>query len=227
MPKVSVIVPCYNQGEYLADALESVLYQTFTDWECIIVNDGSSDNTEEVANKFCELDKRFKYISQTNQGVSAARNNGIKASSGTYILPLDGDDVIDETYIGKAVQRFNTHPMTTLVYCKAAYFGLKVGEWNLKPYNYESLKRGNYIFSCAMYKRSDYDKTVGYNTNMINGYEDWDFWLSLLNKNSVVYRIDEILFHYRVKEKSRNTEAKKYYRELKIQIRQNHKDLYK
>ena len=93
MPKVSVIVPCYNQGEYLADALESVLYQTFTDWECIIVNDGSSDNTEEVANKFCELDKRFKYISQTNQGVSAARNNGIKASSGTYILPLDGDDV--------------------------------------------------------------------------------------------------------------------------------------
>ena len=77
---VSIIVPCYNQGLYLKECLESILQQTYSQWECIIVDDGSSDNSEQIANSFSEQDSRFRYIYQSNQGVCAARNNGIKIS---------------------------------------------------------------------------------------------------------------------------------------------------
>lgn len=90
-PIVSIIVPCYNQGHLLCDALDSVLMQTYIDWECIIVNDGSTDNTESVALAYCEKDARFMYFYQDNQGVIASRNNAIRKSNGRYILPLDGE----------------------------------------------------------------------------------------------------------------------------------------
>ena len=91
---ISVIVPCYQQGEYLSETLNSVLNQTYPYWECIIVNDGSTDNTKEVAALFCQKDNRFHYIEKENQGPSIARNTGINASQGEFILPLDADDII-------------------------------------------------------------------------------------------------------------------------------------
>lgn len=226
MKKVSVIVPCYNQSEFLSEALNSVLSQTYTNWECVIINDGSSDDTEKVAIEYCERDERFKYILQNNQGVSAARNNGIKESCGYYILPLDGDDVIEPTYIELAIRHFEEYPDTTLVYCKADFFGAKIGSWWLPEYNYKSMIWNNCIFVSALYKREDFDKTHGYNVNMDKGLEDWDFWLSLLDANSVVYRIDDVLFHYRIKEQSRNVYATDNIDILRRQIFVNHRNIY-
>ena len=226
MKKVSVIVPCYNQSDYLSEALNSVLSQTYTNWECIVVNDGSSDDTEKIAIEYCEKDGRFKYVYQNNQGVSAARNNGIKKSCGYYILPLDGDDVIEPTYIELAIRHFEEYPDTTLVYCKADFWGAKNGPCWLPEYNYESMMWNNCIFVSALYKREDFDKTHGYNVNMDKGLEDWDFWLSLLDANSVVYRIDDVLFHYRIKKQSRNVVATKYQDILRRQIFNNHKSIY-
>ena len=94
MPLISVIVPCYNQAQYLDDCLQSVLDQTHQDWECIIVNDGSPDNTEEVAKKWLAKDSRFKYLYKENGGLSSARNAGIKDSIGQFIFFLDCDDKI-------------------------------------------------------------------------------------------------------------------------------------
>lgn len=205
MPKVSVIVPCYNQAKYLPETLDSVLKQTYADWECIIVNDGSPDNTEEIAKNYCEKDIRFKYLYQENQGPAAARNNGIKESLGDYILPLDSDDIIQETYIEKAICHFINFPKTKLVYCRANKFGLKNESWNLSEYKYENLLWDNPIFCTAMYRRADYDKTNGYNSNLEYGLEDWDFFLSLLNENDIVHQINEVLFFYRIKEESRTT----------------------
>ena len=99
LAKVSVIVPVYNQGEFLSEALESVLQQTYPNWECIIVNDGSTDNSGEVAKGYVNKDDRFKYLYQDNSGVAAARNNGIRHSDGFYILPLDSDNVLCPTYL--------------------------------------------------------------------------------------------------------------------------------
>lgn len=226
MPKVSIIVPCFNQAQYLPETLNSVLAQTYHNWECIIVNDGSPDNTEEVAKEYCQKDYRFKYLYQENQGLAMARNNGIKESSGEFILPLDSDDMIHETYLEKAISHFTKYPTTKLVYCQAKKFGLINEYWDLPIYKYENLLWDNMIFCTAMYRRSDYDKTNGYNPNMKYGLEDWDFYLSLLNENDIVYQINEVLFFYRIKEVSMITLHKKLGKESLYNIYNNHKELY-
>jgi glycosyltransferase involved in cell wall biosynthesis len=204
MPKVSVIVPCYNLAKYLPETLNSVLNQTYSDWECIIINDGSKDNTEELALEWLIKDKRFKYVSKENGGVSDARNYGINTSVGEYILPLDGDDLIERTYLEKAVRVLEQRPDVGIVYCKAMFFGGKKGEWKLPKFNLRRNLTSNVIFCSAFFRRIDFLDTPGYNKNMIYGNEDWDLWLSLLEKEVNVYRIPEILFHYRIRPNSRS-----------------------
>ena len=224
---VSIIVPCYNQADYLPETLDSILAQTYTNWECVIVNDGSPDNTDEVVQRYLTQDDRFKYIKQSNKGPAAARNAGIENSFGEFILPLDADDLIAPTYLEKAVTVFSHNADTKLVYSKADIFGQENGPWNLDDYNYDSFIWKNCIFCSAMYKRCDYLKTGGYNVNMTHGLEDWDFFLSLLKKDDVVHCIDETLFHYRVKEKSRTKDyQKQHYDETLLQICKNHPEVY-
>lgn len=223
---VSIIVPCYKQAHLLPETLDSVLKQTYRNWECVIVNDGSSDNTSEVANQYIMKDKRFVLLEQENQGLAMARNNGIKKSQGQYILPLDSDDLIEPSYIEKAIDYFEKNPNTKLVYCKADRFDQKREFWNLPDYKYELEIWQNVIFCSAVYRRSDYDKTIGYNPNMKGGFEDWDFWLSFLKKEDVVYRIPEILFHYRFQKKSMLSNASKNKDHLYAQIYFNHKEVY-
>lgn len=106
-PLISIIVPCYNQAEYLDECLQSVLDQTYYNWECIIVNDGSSDNTEIVAQQWLNKDGRFKYSAKENAGLSLARNTGIANTNGEFILPLDADDKIGKDYCTKAIEVFS------------------------------------------------------------------------------------------------------------------------
>ena len=224
---VSIIVPCYMQAEYLAETLDSVLSQTYPNWECIIVNDGSRDNTEEVASKYVQKDARFKYLYKENGGLADARNFGILHSCGVYILPLDSDDRIGPTYIEKAMNVFDKNPETKLVYCQAELFGIETGLWNLPKYSYQQLLRFNHIFCSCIYRRKDYDKTEGYNTNMLYGYEDWDFLLSLLSLGDIVYQIEESLFFYRTKKASMITKLTSNHSQMILQMMLNHADLYK
>ncbi|MBR6132879.1 MAG: glycosyltransferase family 2 protein [Bacteroidales bacterium] len=227
MPQtVSIIVPCYQQAEFLSDALNSIVAQTYCNWECIIVNDGSTDNTPDVASNYCQKDARFKYVEQNNQGLATARNNGIKASIGEFILPLDADDLIDPTYIEKAINHFQDYPETSIVYCRAKLFGAVNQDWDLPKYDYESFIWQNCIFCSAIFKRSDYNKTIGYNPNMKYGFEDWDLWLSILSKDSTVYQIDEPLFFYRKKSQSMTTTTHEQMRNLYSIIYNNHKEIY-
>ena len=160
-PLVSIIVPCYNQAEYLPEALDSVLAQTYSNWECIIVNDGSPDNTEEVAKTYCEKDKRFKYLNKENGGVASARNEGIKASTGEFILPLDADDMIGTQYLEKAIGYFNLFPETKLVYCNARFFGNEQGDWILPEYGYSRLLFDNIIFCSALFNKAESTRLAG------------------------------------------------------------------
>lgn len=224
--RISIIVPCYNQSQYLAETLDSVLAQSYTDWECIVINDGSTDETEAVAMRYAQKDNRFKYTYQDNQGVSVARNNAIGQSVGEFILPLDGDDKIGPTYIEKALGIFEENPITKLVYCNAELFGAETGKWELPDYAYEDLIWSNSIFCSAVFRRTDFDKCGGFNPNMKEGYEDWDFWISFLNKEDVVHRLDETLFFYRIRSASRNQTAEDYKEKLFDQIYHNHVDVY-
>ena len=224
--KVSIIVPCYKQAEYLSETLDSVLAQTYSNWECVIVNDGSPDNTEDIAKKYLGEDCRFKYVSQENKGLATARNVGIANSEGEFILPLDADDLIEPTYLEKSIQHFTSSPETKLVYCKADKFGDETGYWYLEDYAFSKFIWRNCIFCSALYRRKDYDNTKGYNPNMVHGYEDWDFWLQLLNPEDKVFRINEVLFHYRVKKTSMRITNSTHINESHIQIFKNHPQIY-
>ncbi len=224
---VSVIVPCYNHGCYLADSLGSLLAQTYPYFECIIVNDGSSDNTIEAAEEFTRKDSRFKLLNIENGGLSNARNTGIKAATGDLILPLDADDKIDPTYIEKAVRVLADNPDIDIVYCDAQLFGKKNNKWILPEYSLELILGQNCIFCSAIYRRSSYMRTNGYNVNMRGGYEDWDFWLSMIEKGSKVHKINECLFHYRIRSLSMaRSMSKEDKSRLRKQIYLNHKELY-
>ena len=225
-PLVSIIVPCYNQAQYLAETLDSVESQTYSNWECIIVNDGSQDNSESVAEQYCQNDKRFRYLYQINSGVSIARNYGIRVSKGEYILPLDGDDIIERTFLEKTVSFLESHEDYKLVYSNVVLFGGQKGVWPFPEYDYSYFIWDNCIVNTALFRRSDFEKTSGYNPNMKNGYEDWDFWLSFLSPEDKVYRIEENLFFYRKSNNSRNTNALKNENSLLRQIFINHRSIY-
>ena len=208
MPLISVIVPSYNQAKYLDECLQSVLDQTYTDWECIIVNDGSPDNTEEVAKKWVEKDSRYKYLHKKNGGLSSARNAGIETAKGEWILPLDADDKIGNQYLELAEKEFEKG--YTVIYCEAEFFGNETGKWELPEFSLENLAKRNIIFCASFFKKIDWEKANGYDISMVYGLEDYEFWISILkDKNTQsVKKIDKTCFYYRIKDNSMITNLK-------------------
>jgi glycosyltransferase involved in cell wall biosynthesis len=197
MPKVSVVIPCYNQGHFLNEAVESVLKQSFEDLDIIIINDGSTDTA--TNSLLAGYDKpKTRVITTKNQGLAAARNNGIVQAQGEYILPLDADDTIEPSYIEKAAHILDSTPDTGIVYCRARLFGQVETEWLLPEYSIEAMLLDNIIFCSALYRRQDWLLVGGYDPGMIYGWEDYDFWLSLIEQGRGVWKIPEILFSYRV-----------------------------
>lgn len=202
MTKISIVVPCYNQAKYLDEALRSVLDQNYNNWECLIVNDGSPDNTEAVAKRWCEKDSRFRYIYKENGGLSSARNCGVSQAKGKYILPLDADDKLGPDYAAMAVQSFQENDSLKIVYCKVEKFGEEQGLWLLPDFSRNVLVRGNMIFCSAMYKKADWVAVGGYDENLIYGLEDWEFWIALLKTGGEVRCLNYLGFYYRIKKES-------------------------
>ncbi len=226
-PLISVIVPCYNQGKYIIECLNSVKAQTYANWECIIIDDGSGDDTKAVVQEQIKNESRFVYQYQANAGVSAARNNAIKTSKGKYILPLDGDDKIGNTYLEKAIALFEKDQNLSLVYCEAELFGNRSGKWFLPDFSFELLLKQNLFFCSALFKRYDFDRIEGYDTAMRVGLEDWEFWISLLSENAKVAKINDTLFYYRIVSNSRNSSFNSdHEREIRRYIYNKHKTVY-
>lgn len=198
--RISIVVPCFNQAQYLDECLQSVLDQTYPNWECIIINDGSPDNTEEIALQWTQKDKRFKYLKKENGGLSSARNAGIEIAQGEWILPLDSDDKIGNEYLFLANREFEKG--YTVIYCNAKYFGNINSEWELNKYSINGLAYKNLIFCSAFFKKKDFFNVRGYDENLIYGLEDWDLWISLLKNGERVYKLDYLGFFYRIKEVS-------------------------
>jgi glycosyltransferase involved in cell wall biosynthesis len=197
MAKVSVIIPCYNQGAYLDEAVDSVLAQTYADLEIIVVNDGSTEIATRQKLATYQRDKT-RVLTTANQGLAAARNNGIAAAAGEYILPLDADDRIDPRYLEEAVAVLEDQPETGIVYCQARLFGAVEADWLLPEYSVEEMLRDNVIFCSALFRRTDWQLVGGYDTGMVHGWEDYEFWLSLIERGKGVHRLDGRFFYYRV-----------------------------
>lgn len=229
--KVSVIVPVYNVFPcYIEEALNSVLASTYQNLEIIVVNDGST-NKETLSFLDSYKNKKVKIINQINMGLAEARNTGINSANGKYILPLDADDKIEPTYIEKAVKIIETKKKVGIVYCEADLFGAINKKWELPEFKMKNMLRFNCIFCTALFRKTDWEKVGGYKKIMKYGWEDYEFWLSLLELNLKVYRIPEILFHYRQHEKSSMlTEIYKDNSKLEYlwkMIHTYHRDLYK
>lgn len=119
---ISVIIPSYNYGHLIAEALDSVINQTFKDWEIIVVDDGSKDNTKEVVSKYIQKDSRISYYEQQNAGPSAARNKAMKIAKGDFIQFLDADDLIERKKFEVQLQLFRDNPQAGVVYGSVRYF---------------------------------------------------------------------------------------------------------
>ncbi|MBR4572776.1 MAG: glycosyltransferase [Prevotella sp.] len=225
-PRISIIIPCYNSAQWVAETIQSVLSQTIEDWECIIVNDGSTDNSLEIIKSYAEKDNRIRYIDKKNEGVAIARNTAIASAQGEYILPLDADDLIAPTYVEKALKYFEEHPSTKLVYCEADFFGKREEHWELPEYNYQDFIYYNCIFCSAIYRREDFLKTKGYNSSNRNNLEDWDFLLNFLKEDDIVHRIPETLFFYRIHGDSRTKRDDDSLAKSRLFLILNHAHIY-
>lgn len=227
-PLISIIVPCYNQAQYLDECLQSVFDQTYENWECIIVNDGGTDNTDDVVKQWLANDVRFKYFVKVNGGVASARNFGIEKASGTWILPLDADDLINPKYLQLASEKFPEN--YDIIYCKAVLFGIVNKEFRLPAFNFDQILLDNQIFNAAFFQKEKWQKIGGYDVEFYYGMEDWEFWINLLkNSNKKVHQLDYLGFNYRRKDKSRDTEynhSTQKKNKIKSLVFEKHKELY-
>lgn len=226
---ITVVIPCYNDGEYIMSALDCVLKQTVIPEKIIIVDDGSSEDTVDILKSI--NNDRVEILFQKNQGVCIARNNGIERASTPYILTLDADDIFKPTFIEKAKSILDGSDSIGVVCCHYIEFG--VGQKHkdiIKPCGHTTvdfLVKNNGVAS-ALFRKKCWVAVNGYDTAFKNGYEDWDFWLSVLSKGWLMEVIEQPLFNYRKKINSRDmTAVSQFDHELRMQLFEKHKEVYR
>jgi glycosyltransferase involved in cell wall biosynthesis len=228
---VSIVVPCYKQAHYLEETLQSVLEQSYSNWECIVVDDGSPDHTAQVAEQWCKKDKRFKYLYQKNLGLPSARNSGIRISKGEYILPLDSDDILHKDYLKKTVVILDLEKHVGVVSCYRYFFVNNVNniikEFKASGSNYHDLMFENKLMPSSIFRKKCWEEVGGYDESMTKGYEDWEFWLSVTKKKWEFKFVEEFLFFYRKSSNSMLVDTTKNHSEsVRKYIFIKHKDLY-
>ena len=202
-PVISVIIPCFNHGEFLEEAIQSIEEYPEPIYEIIIVNDGSTDET--TRNAIADLKQRgYTIIEQANQGLATARNVGIDRATGEYILPLDADNKIRSNYIEKGISILQKYSKVGVVYGNAYLFGEESSIFQVPDFNLYQLLCGNYIDACAIFRKQVWRDCGGYDANIPEklGYEDWDFWLSAVDSGWEFYHLREVTFEYRVRHNS-------------------------
>jgi glycosyltransferase involved in cell wall biosynthesis len=224
-PKVSVITPCYNRDKYIRETLECLQKMNYQNWECIVIDDESTDRSAEIVKEIAKDDNRIHYYFHKKSPLSVIRNRAISYSSGKYILPVDSDDLISPEYVKEAVEILENNPDTKIVYCDGVFFGDRKGKWNLYPYSFDQLLIGNCIHNSAMFRRSDFDKTKGYNPDLIAS-EEWDLWINMLRTGGEVFKIEKNYFFYRKHNESTIDKLCDRSAEMMKIVYENNKDLY-
>ena len=227
VPVVSVIMPCYEQAQFLREAVESVVAQTFDDWELIVVDDGSPDDTAAIAEAIiAEYPRRLiRLFRKRNGGLSEARNDGIRSAHGAYVLPLDADDIIQPTMLEKTVRMLKLHPDVSIVYTDVTHFGAVDRTLQLPDFSAAKIPHNNQLNYSSLFRYEVWERCGGYRSFRW-GYEDWDFWVGCSAAGLRAIRIPESLLLYRVKKTSMYTEALAHDDELRARIVLNHPQLY-
>ena len=200
MPKVSVNISVYNMDKYVEYALLSVLRQTFQDWECIIVNDGSTDDTEKIVKEYVKRDPRCKYVYQDNRGLAEARNAAIKSSTGEYIAFLDADDLWEPDMLEKTISYLDANPDVSIV----------SGGWDLIDEQGERIFRkrvarssvsleklllvNRFPVHAVLVRREVFQVCGPFDPDAVN---DWDMWLRAASNGFTFGYIEDLIAHYR------------------------------
>jgi GT2 family glycosyltransferase len=190
-PLVSIIIPCFNYARYLPAAIESALAQTYRPIEVIVVDDGSTDGSLELAR-----DYSVQVLAQSNQGLAASTNNGVQAGSGEFFLRLDADDVLYPAFVETTLAALTSHPDAALAFAPGEYFGLRSGLFECGPLQLEALAQGAYVTCCSLMRRSAW-QAVGGLDRTIPLCEDWDLWLKYAERGFSGVSVPGPLWGYR------------------------------
>jgi glycosyltransferase involved in cell wall biosynthesis len=210
MTKVSIIITCHNYGRFLPKAIDSVISQTFDDWQVIVVNDGSTDNSAEVASRY-EANEKISVLTLDGIGLAKAANRGIAASSGEYVIRLDADDYFDENILHVLTNILDRHPEYGMVYpdyYRVSKYGEIIDQVRQPKVNDEvKLLDRSALAAGALYRRSCYDTLGGY-CEELQYQEDYDFWIRFI-ENFLVYNVQLPLMYYRQHGASMSTNTEK------------------
>ena len=195
-PRVSVLVPCFNDGQWLDEAIESVFRQTFQNFEIIIVDDGSteSDTVQKLSSYSAP---RTRVYHTDNRGLPAARNYAAARAVGEMFCALDADDVLEPTWLEKSVRLLDAHPEFAFVSHWLEAFGDEEWIWRPESCDLASLLVRNTVNGAALVRRTAFEAVGGYDEQMRDGCEDWDFWLRLVERGLHGTILPEVLFFYR------------------------------
>lgn len=211
-PKVSVIIPTYNQSAYLKDALASALSQTYRDYEVVVVNDGSTDDTEAVVQR---IGGDVRYIFQQNQGLAGARNTGIRAAQGEYIALLDSDDIWDATFLERMMALAQRAPGASVLYCGICYIDAHKHDLpqrgGTKAYPegqlYQTLLRANFLIPSTVVMKRNAVMAAGLFDPAFRRLQDRELWIRMLRRGEQFAGLDEALVRYRVHGSNLSTDA--------------------
>ncbi len=230
MPKVDVIIPAYNAAKYLAPALASVEAQTFEDWRILLIDDGSTDSTADVAVPFIErLGKRITYIRQENQGLPAARNAAIRSSSAEYLALLDSDDIWLPSRLAESLAFLDSHPNVGVSHSSVAIVDeageiletldtpQKHSDGRIAPYIY--MRKVHLRCPTISFRRRCVEM-VGLFDETLRATEDRDLWFRIAQHFEVGF-IDKVLAHYRISTASMSTDPNRML-QAQLQFIQKH-----
>lgn len=223
-PKISVGIPCYNQAEYLPDAIESVLKQMLKPHEIWVCNDGSPDETRYIAKQY-----DVKYVEQVNKGLASARNTILMNLSADtdFVIFLDADDIMKPECLQRIADTIAYNPDVDIVAPSFKEFGVRDTTVILMENpTLKDFKTANRIGYFSAIRKSKLLQIGGYNPKMIWGWEDYDCWFDLLKNGAKIVTIPEVLILYRTKARSMINEANEHATELWTQIFKNHPNLF-
>ena len=195
-PEVTIVIPCFNQGAYLDEALMSVFEQTYTSFEVIVVDDGSTD-PETIAHLDNLTWPRTIVLRQENRGLSGARNAGMHLAQGRFLVPLDADDEIAPEFLAVLRSALEGRPDAAYAHCWSELYGDEEATWVARPFNPYQLALSNSVVGCVLVRAEAWKQVGGYDETMRNGNEDWDFWLRLLEVGWNQVQVRQPLFRYR------------------------------
>jgi GT2 family glycosyltransferase len=224
-PEVSVVIPCYNQGRFLADALVSVFEQSFDSFEIIVVDDGSTD--PDTVRILDALDfPRVRQLRQANRGLPGARNAGMEVARGRYLVPLDADDQLKPLFVETLLEAIQREPRAAYAHCWGELFGNIDGLFATRPFNPYWLTMVDSVIGCVLMRKEAWYEVGGYDETMVGEPEDWEMWIRLMQAGWGQVQVFEPLFRYRLHGVTLGVQGEVRFERGRRSVADRHRELY-